>query len=140
MTRQEAIVKVRKIVAQANGTPNPNEREAAIRQAKRLMAKFNITAIEVDSQSYLAAYEDISKLVIDFTNQNPIIDVGFFGGFNFLGEVIAKTKDQLSPEQKANIVKKLKNSNNRQIALVVLGSRYEPLMTQIEVILRNHNL
>jgi hypothetical protein len=140
MTHEEAVVKVRKIVAQANGTPNANEKEAAIRQARRLMDKFKITAAEVDSQPYLSAYEEISKLVIEFTNSHPVIDTYILGGFNVIGELLNKSKNHLTPEQKAGLVKKLKDSKTRTIILFLFGSKYDPLMTQIEVIIRNHNL
>ena len=39
MTRDEAIVKVRKIVALAKGATNPNEKQVALDQAKRLMTE-----------------------------------------------------------------------------------------------------
>ena len=140
MQKDEAIVKVRKIVTQANGTSNKYEKDAALNQARRLMVKYGITAEEVDSLGYLAAYDEISKLIIDFTNANPIVNTGVFGSFNVLGEQLDKTKEHLSSSHKALLVKKLRSDKNRQFLLFLMGNQFNPLMTQIEVILRNHNI
>ena len=61
MTRDEAIVKVRKIVAHARSNTNENERQVAMRQAKKLMETHKLTADEIDNHAYLAAYEESFK-------------------------------------------------------------------------------
>lgn len=49
MNQQEAIVKIRKLFALAD-SPNANEAKAALMQAHRLMAKWNIDALEADQE------------------------------------------------------------------------------------------
>ena len=49
MNQQEAIVKIRKLFALAD-SPNANEAKAALMQAHRLMAKWNIDALQADQE------------------------------------------------------------------------------------------
>lgn len=49
MNQQEAIAKIRKLFALAD-SPNANEAKAALMQAHRLMAKWNIDALEADQE------------------------------------------------------------------------------------------
>lgn len=137
MTKDEAILKIRKFVALAKGTSNPNEKQVALDQAKKLMAEHHLTAEEIDNQAYLIAFEEISKEVVEFTDKNPVVDMGFFGGFNLIGELIRKSKD-VSPTHKVSLIKKIKSS--RTMILFLLGTKYEPLLDRIDTIIANHNL
>ena len=49
MNQQEAIVKIRKLFALAD-SPNANEAKAALMQAHRLMAKWNIDALQAEQE------------------------------------------------------------------------------------------
>jgi hypothetical protein len=138
MTKEEAAVKVRKIIAHARGSSNDNERQVAINQAKRLMEEHNLTADEIDNQAYLDAYEEIAKEVAAFSSKTPIVEVGFFGNFDIIGELVNKSKEHLPTTYKVGLVKKLKQ--NKSVVLLLLGSKYQPLLDRIDTILKNHNL
>ena len=138
MKREEAILKIRKMIAHAKGTTNSNEQQVALNQAKKLMEQHNLTADEVDNQTYLTAYDEISKAIAEFTDKTPIVDMGFFGSFNLIGELLAKSEDHVPPAYKVSLIKKIRG--NRSMIVILLGSKYEPLLDRIDTILKNHNL
>jgi hypothetical protein len=110
----------------------------AMNQAKKFIEQYKLTAEEIDSHTYLLAFDEISKEIVDFTDKTPIVNMGFLGGLNVIGEVVKKSKDQLTPSRKVNLIKKIKG--NRTMILFLLGSQYEPLLDRIDTILKNHNL
>jgi hypothetical protein len=140
MTRSEAIVKIRKVLAQAKGTSNPHEKETALKQASRLMAAHALTDTDLSEDNLVVAYDEIVKEAKEFTDKSPPITTGIFGAFNVIGELLTQSTGHLPPAYKSKIVKKLSDPGNRKMAILMLGSQYAPLMAAIENVLKNHNL
>jgi hypothetical protein len=141
MTRADAIDRVRKMVAQANGTDNAAEKDTASRLAAKIMVEHNLKAKDIMEADYVEAYDEIAKVVKDFTDKNPPITAsGLFGSFNILGEIVSKSSEHIPSSVKVKVVKALSQAGTRKMVLVLLGEGYNPLMSSVETILKGKNI
>lgn len=138
MTKPEAIERVKKLLALAQSTTSPAERQNAETTAKRLMAEHGITENDLKIEAKLKAFSAIADFVSKYSKKHPLSTDGVLGSFDIIGEVVNQSSLHISDNHKAVLVDKL--AKNFSLISFIVGDKHKELLSVVETTLKQHGL
>jgi hypothetical protein len=107
MTRAQAIDRVKKLMALAKGSKEPNERASAERRAAELKMKYHLEDADIQASGKAAAFDDLVGIVGEYSSKHPELQDNMFGAAKIIEEVLDHSKKNLVPSHKAVLLDKI---------------------------------
>jgi carboxylesterase type B len=141
VTKAQAIERVKKLIALANGSKEPNERASASRRAAELKTKFGLSDSDLQTSDKVAAFDELVGIIGEYSSKHPELQQNMFGASQIIEEVLSHSKRNLAESHKTVLLDKI--SKGLDIATFIVGTS-NPTLNDIkgivECVLKSHNL
>ena len=141
MTKAQAIDRVKKLMALAKGSSEPNERASAERRAAELKAKYHLEDADIQASGKAAAFDELVGIVGEYSSKHPELQANMFGAAKIVEEILDHSKKNLAASHKAVLLDKI--VSGLSMATFVFGSSNQTLNDVIGIvdsILKTHEL
>jgi glycyl-tRNA synthetase beta subunit len=141
VTKAQAIERVKKLLALAKGSKEPNERASAERRAAELKTKFSLSDADLQTSDKVAAFDELVGIIGEYSSKHPELQQNMFGAAQIIEEVLAHSKKNLAGSHKAVLLDKI--SSGIEVASFLIGNSNRTLndiREIVESVLKSHNL
>jgi hypothetical protein len=132
MTKDQAVKRIAKLRTLARGTTNPNERDAAEKQARTLMDEHHLREDDLATPDKISSFDELVDVLGTYVIKHPDLK-NTFGASKIVVDVLEQAKHNLSPEQKIKLLARL--SQGLRIARLVVGDG-NPTLNEIDQIFK----